>query len=225
MKCGVKMQDLEYIIKSIDNIGDYRIFKLIPEGEKLEYKAGHFVMLSNGEIGRPYSIASAPYMPYLEFAVHLVGGQFTSYLADVKVGEKINVKGPSGHFVYESNDNIILIGGGAGIAPLMSIIREAIGRKEKPKIDLFYSARYLHEAPYLSELIGYDKAGLINLHFTITREEVEGFRNGRFAPEDVENISDLSERVIYLCGNIKMANAFKEKLEGKVKKFNVEAWG
>ncbi len=218
------MEDLTYSISAINSIGHYRIFKLMPKDKALEYKAGHFVMLNNGQIGRPYSIASAPSWPYLEFVIHLIGGQFTSYLEKVKVGDELKVKGPAGHFTYNDEERLILIGGGAGIAPLMSITRHVIEEK-KAKVDLFYSSRYLHEAPYLSELMSYAKAGLINLHFTVTREEIGGFRHGRFSPEDILKLGDISDATVFLCGNMAMAKAFKESLEGKVADFKVEAWG
>ncbi len=219
------MQELTYTISSIEAMGDYRIFKLIPDGELLKYRAGHFVVLSNGAVARPYSIASPPSYSYLEFLIHLVGGQFTSYLADVKVGERLTVKGPSGHFLYDGEEHVVLIGGGAGVAPLASITRHAITLKKRPKIHLFYSARYLHDAPYLSEFISYHNAGLIDLHFTITREEVTGFRHGRFSAEDVLALGDISDAIVFLCGSMAMAKAFREPLIDKVKNFKVEAWG
>ena len=77
-------------------------------------------------------------------------GIVSSYLFGLKPGEKLTISGPFGEFfVRESAAEMILVGGGAGMAPLRSHVFDQLQRlQSKRKISFWYGARSLREAFY-----------------------------------------------------------------------------
>jgi hypothetical protein len=78
---------------------------------------------------RSYSIASAPHPTTIELAVErLEDGEVSTYLTDVLVpGDQLELRGPiGGYFTWMPADGgpVLLVAGGSGVAPLMSMIRE-----------------------------------------------------------------------------------------------------
>jgi Na+-transporting NADH:ubiquinone oxidoreductase subunit F len=80
-------------------------------------------------------------------------GQMSSYLFDLKAGDKVTITGPFGEFFAKDTDaEMIFIGGGAGMAPMRSHIYDQLKRiKTKRKITFYYGARSLREMFYVDE--------------------------------------------------------------------------
>lgn len=91
-------------------------------------------------------------------------GQMSSYLFNLKPGDKITVYGPFGEFfAKETEAEMIFIGGGAGMAPMRSHIFDQLKRlKSNRKISFWYGARSLRETFYQDE---YDKLEAANDNF------------------------------------------------------------
>src|SRR5262245_34276907 len=82
---------------------------------------------------RSYSIGSAPEAPEIELVIErLAAGEVSPFFHEsVAVGDTIEIRGPiGGHFVWRSDDGgpLLLVGGGSGIVPLMSILRHRAAR-------------------------------------------------------------------------------------------------
>lgn len=84
---------------------------------------------------------------------NLPPGLMSSYIFDLKPGDKVTISGPFGEFfIKETQNEKIYIGGGAGMAPLRSHIFELLKhRHEKMKISYWYGARSLREVFYEDE--------------------------------------------------------------------------
>jgi Na+-transporting NADH:ubiquinone oxidoreductase subunit F len=80
-------------------------------------------------------------------------GRMSSYLFGLKAGEQVTVSGPFGEFfVKESQNEMIFIGGGAGMAPMRSQIYDQLLRlKTQRKMSFWYGARSLREMFYADE--------------------------------------------------------------------------
>jgi len=82
---------------------------------------------------RSYSIASAPEdTARIELAIErLDDGEVSPFFHDVaEIGDAIELRGPiGGHFVWDVNDGgpLLLLGGGSGVVPLMSMLRHRVG--------------------------------------------------------------------------------------------------
>jgi len=83
----------------------------------------------------------------------IVPGQMSSYVFSLKPGDKVTVYGPFGEFFARDTSNeMIFIGGGAGMAPMRSHIFDQLKRiNSKRKISFWYGARSLRECFYADE--------------------------------------------------------------------------
>ena len=92
-------------------------------------------------------------------------GQMSSYVFNLKPGDKITVYGPFGEFFAKKTDaEMVFIGGGAGMAPMRSHIFDQLKRlNSKRKMSFWYGARSLREMFYQDE---YDMLQEENDNFT-----------------------------------------------------------
>ena len=86
-------------------------------------------------------------------------GQMSSYIFNLKPGDKVTISGPYGEFFAKDTDNeMVFIGGGAGMAPMRSHIFDQLKRiHAKRKMSFWYGARSLHEAFYQKEFDALEK--------------------------------------------------------------------
>lgn len=86
----------------------------------------------------------------------LPAGQMSSWVFNLKPGDKIKVYGPFGDFfARESEAEMVFIGGGAGMAPMRSHIFDQLKRlSSRRKISFWYGARSLREMFYQHEYDG-----------------------------------------------------------------------
>ena len=91
-------------------------------------------------------------------------GQMSSYIFNLKPGDKVTISGPFGEFFAKPTDNeMIFIGGGAGMAPMRSHIFDQFRRIHTDrKVSFWYGARSLREAFYVDH---FDKIAEENPNF------------------------------------------------------------
>jgi Na+-transporting NADH:ubiquinone oxidoreductase subunit F len=84
---------------------------------------------------------------------NLPPGKMSSYLFGLKPGDKVTISGPFGEFFARDTDNeMIFIGGGAGMAPMRSHIFDQLGRlKTTRKMSFWYGARSKREMFYVDD--------------------------------------------------------------------------
>ena len=82
--------------------------------------------------------------------LHLPAGKMSSFIFNLKPGDKVTISGPFGEFFAKDTDNeMVFIGGGAGMAPMRSHIFDQLKRlKSKRKMSFWYGARSLREMFY-----------------------------------------------------------------------------
>src|SRR5260221_1635811 len=95
---------------------------------------------------RSYSIGSAPEDADIELVIErLASGEVSPFFHEaVVVGDAIEMRGPiGGHFVWRADDGgpLLLVGGGSGVVPLMSILRHRANRATDVPTTLVYSVR------------------------------------------------------------------------------------
>lgn len=201
---------------------DVMLLRFFPLDRSIDFKPGQFVQIKKDNIFRPYSIASIPEMPYLEFIIDVVG-RFTTMLKNAEIGEVFDINGPYGKFIFENDKKAVFIAGGSGIAPIMSMVRSIVKNHLKGEYYVFVSNRNVQKHPFLSELEVYKHAGFIEHITTFTREEVKGYRNGRFEPEEVFKGKEFT---YYICGNMSLVRNFTKFLkENEVDNIKFEGWG
>jgi ferredoxin-NADP reductase len=168
---------------------------------------------------RSYSIASAPERaPSFELAIELLDdGEVSPFFHDVaEVGDEIELRGPiGGHFIWSAGDGgpVLLIGGGSGVVPLLSMLRHRAALASTTPMGLIYSARTWDELICRDELVaigGQDKA--LTLAFTLTREPA--WRPGDYSRRIdtamvTEELARLPEppRHSFVCGSNRFVEA------------------
>lgn len=80
-------------------------------------------------------------------------GQMSSYIFNLQPGDKVTITGPYGEFFAKDTDNeMVFVGGGAGMAPMRSHIFDQLKRlKTNRKITFWYGARSLREMFYVED--------------------------------------------------------------------------
>jgi Na+-transporting NADH:ubiquinone oxidoreductase subunit F len=92
-------------------------------------------------------------------------GQMSSYIFNLKPGDKVTISGPYGEFFAKETDaEMVFIGGGAGMAPMRShIFDQLIRLNSKRKISFWYGARSVREIFYQED---FDKLAAEHDNFT-----------------------------------------------------------
>ena len=158
---------------------------------------------------RSYSIASAPEDEHLVLTVErLEDGEVSPYLVDeLRPGDELELRGPiGGYFVWEQalGGPLLLIGGGSGVVPLRAMLRHHLATGSGVPVRLLYSARSLDEVIYREELMRAAHDDGIDIRFTLTRQQPDGW-DGYRRRIDQDLVADVAwppaERpLVYVCG-------------------------
>jgi ferredoxin-NADP reductase len=163
---------------------------------------------------RSYSIASAPEDERLALTVErLDDGEVSPYLAEeLRVGDKLEVRGPiGGYFVWEAarGGPLLLVGGGSGVVPLVSMLRHRSATASEIPARLLYSVRSRDDVIYRDELERYE------IVFTFTRVQPPGWQ-GYARRVDEEMLREVAfpgaESLAYVCGPTRFVEAVADGL-------------
>jgi phenol hydroxylase P5 protein len=182
------------------------------DGEALAFEPGQAVMAAahGRDDRRPYSIACSPERAAetggIELLVAADSGESASHLSQVTPGSAVDVEGPLGHFTFPAHvaqPRVLFVAGGTGIAPLRAMLDHALRRHDMPAMSLLYSARRGDEFAFIDELRAHARAGRIQLHQTVTRDEStswEGSR-GRIGRAHFESVlHEPGTTLCFVCG-------------------------
>jgi ferredoxin-NADP reductase len=158
---------------------------------------------------RSYSIASTPESPTVDLTVEFVDdGEVSSYLVDeARPGDTFEVRGPlGGYFVWTVEDGgpLLLVAGGSGLVPLMSMLRHRRERSADVQVRALVSARSLGDLLYADELEEIGKDDGVAVHITLTRDAPAGW-TGYTRRVDRAMMSEIAFRPrerarAYVCG-------------------------
>ena len=150
-------------------------------------------------------------------------GEMTSYIFNLKEGEKLTIFGPFGDFFAEDTDNeMIFIGGGAGMAPMRSHIFDQLLRlNSNRKITFFYGARSLREMFYTEEYDALaEKYTNFNWHVALSDPLPEdnwggytGFIHQVIHDQYLKNHDAPEDCEYYMCGPPMMMDACFKMLD------------
>ena len=124
-----------------------RFFEIaLADGKRLDHEPGQFIMISLHGIGEvPISVCSSPSRrDSFDICVRAVG-QVTNELHKLKKGSQISIRGPYGKgfpiTILEGND-ILIIAGGLGLAPLRSLITYILdNRRDFGKVHILFGCK------------------------------------------------------------------------------------
>jgi ferredoxin-NADP reductase len=205
-----------------------RTYRLVPaDGGKIPFtfSAGQFLnvsLLINGKkVNRSYTIATPPTRDdHVELTIKREErGAASVHVHDMlAVGNTIDVSAPAGRFSFKDHeaDSVLLIAGGVGITPVMSILRDLTDRAWGGAIDLLFTVRTMEDIIFRDELKTLEQQHPnVKVHLTLTRDapvDWHGLR-GRITAEMLRTAIDrLDQRLCFICGPNEMAAAAREAL-------------
>ena len=201
-------------------------FALDLSGREIGFMAGQwvdfFVTLEGAEAVGGYSITSSPAeQTTFSLAVKRDGSDHpvTNWLhEDAQVGDRVEVA-LGGDFYYEPDEagSIVLIAGGIGLTPLMSIVRSVHELATGTQLTLVYSASTSDELLFRDELEKMSAANpRIRCVFTVTKPASnmwDGY-TGRIGADLLRDESVDLDALFFVCGPPSMIRAMVSMLRG-----------
>lgn len=186
----------------------------------IQHKAGqHYDIKLTAPDGyqaqRSYSIASEPERTgEIDLTVERIeDGEVSTYMHDVLLeGDQIEARGPiGGYFVWEASFGapLLLVAGGSGIVPLMSVIRHWIATGSSIPVRLLYSSRMPEDVIYAQGLSGLqNSSNELAVFYTFTRQAPPGWSgysrriDARMLREVTSPLGTIAQA--YVCGPTSM---------------------
>ncbi|MDL5156164.1 benzoate 1,2-dioxygenase electron transfer component BenC [Actinomycetospora termitidis] len=183
--------------------------------EKLVFLPGQYVNIAvpGTDQTRSYSFSSGPDDERLSFLIKLSpGGVMSEYLDQwASVGDSLQFTGPHGSFfLRESDSPLLLLAGGTGLAPILSILRRLHASGSDREAHLIYGATTDDDVVELETLRGLEEV-LENFTWvhTVADENTSAERQGYVtAHTEAEHLHDGAASV-YLCGPPPMVDAVR----------------
>lgn len=219
----------EAVIERIEKVWERAVslsLRLRPDpesGEAADFVPGQYMELCipGTDIRRAYSLANLPnWEGLIEFLIRIQpNGQFSTWLSEqAKVGDTLTVRGPAGRFVLDeaSPRPKCFVGGGCGLAPILSMLRHLGEFQDSQPAHLIFGANQEGELLPHAEIEAL-RAGLPQLNVTLAvtnpGDGWNGFRGN--AAEALNAYLDGldTEPDIYVCGPPRMLMAVEEIAE------------
>lgn len=174
-------------------------------------------------------IATPPFKPKPQVGFQdVMPGIASSYIFSLKPGDKVRMSGPYGDFhpIFDSTNEMIWVGGGAGMAPLRAQIMHMTKtlKTTNRKMSYFYGARALNEVFYLDDFLKLEKEfPNFKFHLALDRPDPAADAAGvKYTPGFVHQVMynnylkdhDSPEDIeYYMCGPGPMSNAVNKMLD------------
>ena len=215
----------------------YREFDVGEEyqGDWDKYKLRDLKSEVDEEMFRAYSMANHPSEKGLvklnvriatppAYDMSLPPGKASSYIFNLRPGDKVTISGPYGEFfIKDTNKEMLYIGGGAGMAPLRSHLFHMFHTLKMTgrKVSYWYGARSLREMFYIDEFRAIEKR-FPNFSFHVALSEPmpednwkgpTGFIHQVIHDEYLKDHDEPEEIEYYMCGPPMMAGAVLKMLD------------
>ena len=207
-----------------------------PELEKFKNrKAGQFASIRVFRDGawsepHPFTLSCAPEDDMLRMTIKK-SGEFTTVVPEIEPGTPIQCVGPFGQFCrgIDSKSNIVMIAGGVGITPFLSVLRHFVEIKAQNRVTLFWANKTLDDAFAAKELEEYTRILSLNVVHAFSRMAKEQsppspiFHDsrpgtivhefGRLDQQILTKHLPSKDAAFYLCGPPSMQQAILSELE------------
>ncbi len=207
--------------------GDIWTISMNPsDGKEIHFQPGQFAWLTAwktpfSDSEHPFSIvSSAENTGSLQMSIKNLG-PFTAKIQNLKINDKVYLDGPYGSFSidrYPQAKKLVLIPGGIGVTPIMSMLRTLADRGDQRPLKIFYAYQTWDAVTFREELEDLRQRLNMELVYVIEKPPQDwqgesGFLNSailkKYIPEDW--MGDDTE--VFLCGPTPMMNAVEKALQ------------
>ncbi len=201
------------IIKEIiSETPDIKTFRLTFKDERLQksftYLPGQFVEFSVYGVGEaPFCLASSPTRPgQIECTIKNMG-KVTQAIHELEVGDEVGIRGPYGNgFPVKElvGKNLVLVGGGIGLAPLRSLIQNILDKRDEyGDVLIIYGAKSVENLVYHKELEEWQNSPRVKMVLTVDPGGEDKKWQGEigFVPIVLEKVNPSADNgMLITCG-------------------------
>ncbi|GAA5060722.1 FAD-binding oxidoreductase [Nocardia callitridis] len=233
LRNAVPLQNLRTRIHRLTNLtGDIVALELeLLEPTRYEFRPGQYsdLLIPGTEEHRSFSMATTPTeQGRVQFLIKCYpGGRFSGLLTnELRVGDELSLRGPYGAFTLkkDSERDIVCVGGGAGMAPILALLRHLTEIGSTRRVHFYYGARTAADLFLLPEIAELGRR-LVDFVFVPVLSEqtdpdwaalgvVEG-DTGLVTEVVDRRESDLAAAEVYVCGPPPMVEAAMATVEAK----------
>jgi len=224
----LRLINKSYVVKDKkEERGSVWTIQFEPVGHKgFEFQPGQFAWLTAwktpfSDSEHPFSMASSSEQKE-SFKMSIKNlGSFTETIRDLEIGQKVYVDGPYGYFSidrFPETERLVLIPGGIGITPIMSMLCTLADRGDKRPIYLFYCNINWEDVTFREEIKALKNQLNLNIIYTIEKPPANwagesGFLNASILKKNLPGDWIQKEKTeVFLCGPAPMMNAVEKAL-------------
>jgi ferredoxin-NADP reductase len=210
------------VLAVFDETPEIKTFHL-QRPEHFEFLAGQFLtvrlQIDGKAVQRAYSISSPPHARgYLEISVKRIGLVSGVLHSTLRTGSMLTVRPPAGGFTYPKGDDrpLLLLAGGIGITPVISMLRHAIATEPTRRVALIYSVRTPEDFAFRDELsLIARRHPQVRVVVTATQAPAsDQWLHGRVSATVVKPCApELPHALAYICGPEPMIASMKSLLQ------------
>lgn len=194
--------------------------------DSYHWRAGQYALVSidGGTTVRAYTLSSTPGVsPYITLTVRRIdGGEGSNWLTrQVKRGDYLWLSDPQGEFTCEEehNDRFLLLAGGCGVTPIISMRRWLAKHRPEADVAVIYNVRTPADVIFADEWRHYPVTLMAEEHV------IPGFVEGRLNKEILAAIPEIASRTVMVCGPAPYMDFVEEQVKALgVTRFYKEAF-
>jgi ring-1,2-phenylacetyl-CoA epoxidase subunit PaaE len=173
------------------------------------FQPGQYLTLKQGDLRRSYSICAAPGEAPRVGVRKVSGGVFSTWLhQQLRVGDTLEVMEPEGRFgaaLHSAPHHVLLVAGGSGITPILSMLKSLLQGSATTRVTLLYGNRRASSTMFKEEIEDLKNRHLTRLviHPVFSREGVDSpLHSGRLDADKIKTFLRLSGPVdqAFVCG-------------------------
>jgi ferredoxin-NADP reductase len=202
---------------------DVATVTLRPNGNWPGFVAGQYVQVGIEVDGarrtRCFSLSGSAHRPdgllTLTVKQHPTGHVARFLRTTARPGTVVTLSPPDGTFTLPARrpDRLLLISGGSGITPVMSMLRTLLDEGHRGRVTFLHYARTAADVPFAAEL---DRIAARHRNVDVLRAHTRaggGELSGRYAPEHLRGVDPAA--AAYVCGPVGLVDAVRETWPGR----------
>jgi propane monooxygenase reductase component len=225
---GIPIRTVGTRVTAIEPVTRDIVSLRLQPAEQFDFKPGQYVDIAvpGTDEHRSFSMATTP-SDEIEFLIKKYpGGRFSALLdGELAVGDRLSLTGPYGSSTLKDGHvlPVVCVAGGAGMAPILSILRHLKETGSTRPVRFYYGARTAADLFYLEaiEELGAQLTGFEFIACLSESAQAESSKGGDGLQVEEGNVTDIVERreaelhrsEVYLCGPPPMVDAALTLLE------------